>query len=90
MTDAELRAIVRDAVARHMGGGAPASDLRPAPTSDFRPAPVDAQPFGAARASGDTHASHAMYLTLVNVGDACLIEPAVACNHCGYCKSHGH
>ncbi len=20
----------------------------------------------------------------------CLIEPAVACNHCGYCLSHGH
>jgi len=20
----------------------------------------------------------------------CLIEPAVTCNHCGYCKSYGH
>jgi hypothetical protein len=20
----------------------------------------------------------------------CLIEPAVMCNHCGYCKSYGH
>jgi hypothetical protein len=20
----------------------------------------------------------------------CLIEPRVACNHCGYCQSHGH
>ena len=20
----------------------------------------------------------------------CVIEPAVACNHCGYCKSYGH
>ncbi len=20
----------------------------------------------------------------------CLIEPQVACNHCGYCQSHGH
>jgi threonine dehydrogenase-like Zn-dependent dehydrogenase len=36
------------------------------------------------------HASHDMYITLVNVGDACLVEPAVGCNHCGYCKSHGH
>jgi hypothetical protein len=25
------------------------------------------------------------------VGDgACLIEPAVGCNHCGYCQSYGH
>jgi hypothetical protein len=20
----------------------------------------------------------------------CLIEPAVHCNHCGFCKCHGH
>jgi hypothetical protein len=20
----------------------------------------------------------------------CMIEPAVACTHCGYCKSYGH
>lgn len=20
----------------------------------------------------------------------CIIEPGVACNHCGYCQSHGH
>jgi hypothetical protein len=20
----------------------------------------------------------------------CLIEPAVRCNHCGFCKCHGH
>jgi hypothetical protein len=20
----------------------------------------------------------------------CIIEPAVACNHCGFCKSYGH
>jgi threonine dehydrogenase-like Zn-dependent dehydrogenase len=31
-----------------------------------------------------------MYMTVVNVGDACVIEPGVTCNHCGYCKSHGH
>ena len=21
---------------------------------------------------------------------ACIIEPGVACNHCGYCQTHGH
>jgi threonine dehydrogenase-like Zn-dependent dehydrogenase len=26
----------------------------------------------------------------VNPGDACVIEPSVPCDHCGYCKSHGH
>ena len=36
------------------------------------------------------HPSHAVYLHLVNDTDACVIEPAVACTHCNYCKSHGH
>lgn len=36
------------------------------------------------------HASRALYAGLVNVGDACVIEPAVSCDHCGYCKAHGH
>ncbi len=39
-----------------------------------------------------SHASHGL-LTLVTGGDPegrCLIEPAVRCNHCGYCQSMGH
>ncbi|HUL75107.1 MAG TPA: hypothetical protein VLT86_18480 [Vicinamibacterales bacterium] len=36
------------------------------------------------------HPSHGQYLTVINVGDQCVIEPEVTCNHCGYCKSHGH
>ena len=46
-----------------------------------------------ARTSGDPHASHVM----LNVppgsdldGGMCVIEPAVRCNHCGFCKSYGH
>ena len=38
------------------------------------------------------HASHVL-LPLVRGGDgdgACLIEPSVRCNHCGYCLSYGH
>jgi hypothetical protein len=35
------------------------------------------------------HASHYRY-ALPGSGGACLIEPAVTCNHCGYCQSHGH
>ena len=76
MTEAELRALVRDAVARHLGRGAEA----PAP-----PLP----PSGAATPHA-AHPSHAIYLTLVNTGDACVIEPNVECTHCGYCKTHGH
>jgi hypothetical protein len=79
MTDDELRALVREAVARHLG--------RP-PTAPGAPVPSLAAAPGAAPALA--HPSHVMYLTLVNDGEACVIEPAVACNHCGYCKSHGH
>jgi hypothetical protein len=35
------------------------------------------------------HMSHQRY-GLPDSGGACLIEPAVTCNHCGYCQSHGH
>ena len=42
------------------------------------------------QATASAHPSHAIYLTVVNTGDACVIEPAVPCDHCGYCKSHGH
>jgi hypothetical protein len=79
VTEQELRALVRDAIARHavspMGsahGGAP-SALLPA---------VSRQ-----------HPSHALFVALGDGADAggpCVIEPAVACNHCGYCKSFGH
>jgi len=51
-----------------------------------RPAP-DAVP-----AFAHLHASHGMF-TLPAGADTdgpCIIEPAVMCNHCGYCKSYGH
>jgi hypothetical protein len=35
------------------------------------------------------HASHYRYV-LTPTDGPCLIEPAVRCNHCGYCESHGH
>jgi predicted Zn-ribbon and HTH transcriptional regulator len=35
------------------------------------------------------HLSHAKF-ALPALGESCIIEPAVACNHCGFCKSYGH
>lgn len=83
MNEQELRALVRDSVARHLGAdraeryaGAPPASLTPSraiePHADIA-----------------SHASHGRYV-LVNIGTACLIEPSVECTHCGYCKSHGH
>lgn len=80
MNDQELRALVRDAVARHLGARTPASQMSP-----MAPLAASREPHGFAG-----HASHAIYLAVVNPGESCVIEPSVPCDHCGYCKSHGH
>ena len=35
------------------------------------------------------HFSHGLFVLAESEGP-CVIEPSVACNHCGYCKSYGH
>ena len=70
MDEQALRAIVREAVSRHLAGASPDAG---------QPQPVN---FVA-------HASHYRYVLPESDGP-CLIEPAVRCNHCGYCQSHGH
>lgn len=87
MTDAELRALVRDAVARHLGRAAAppvsaAGALRAAEAPRLHSEDRQ-QPWR-------QHASHQLYISLVNVDGSCVIEPSVQCDHCGYCKSHGH
>ena len=77
MTEEDLRALVRQAVARHLsaaGAGAGAG----AAIGPDAPAP-------------GVHPSFGRYLLPREPGDsgACLIEPAVKCNHCGFCQSHG-
>ncbi len=37
-----------------------------------------------------SHASHGLFIVPAPGDDACVIEPAVRCDHCGYCKSLGH
>ena len=38
------------------------------------------------------HASHGLFTVPAgaDTDGPCIIEPAVTCNHCGYCKSYGH
>lgn len=74
MNEQAVRALIRDAIARHMGQAAP---TQPHTTH-------------ATNITHATHSSHVLYAGLMNVSDACVIEPAVPCDHCGYCKSHGH
>jgi hypothetical protein len=70
MNEEQIRAIVRDAIARRAAQGEPG------------PEPAQRQALAA-------HPSHFRY-ALPGSGGACLIEPTVQCNHCGYCESHGH
>jgi len=74
MTDDEIRQLVRSAIATHLGGQAPAAPRVP-PQAGGQPAHVAFHRYPLVRSDGDT---------------ACLIEPAVTCNHCGYCQCHGH
>jgi hypothetical protein len=73
VSEHELRALVRDAIARHAGPRAAGQGL------------------DVARPESQPHLSHGRFLTLAPTDDGqCVIEPAVRCNHCGYCQSYGH
>lgn len=87
MTDQELRALVRAAVDRHFGAAAP-SHSRPAPGHAPAPAPAGGP---APRVFSVIPLSPmSQYPSLVNPGDACVIEAHVTCDHCGFCKTHGY
>jgi hypothetical protein len=78
--DDNLRALVRDAVARHLGRSS--SDPTGLPLASTCVIPLRLQ----------AHPSHYRYAlpSGEDEGGPCLIEPSVRCNHCGYCQSHGH
>jgi hypothetical protein len=72
MTEEELRALVRAAIARH------------AEVPSERPHLMSVAPHA--------HPSHGILSVPAGseMDGPCIIEPAVMCNHCGYCKSMGH
>jgi hypothetical protein len=74
VNDAQLRALVRAAIAQHLGS----------------PAPVAAPPAIASLSLHPSHGTFAMLKDGAASDGPCIIEPAVMCNHCGYCKSFGH
>ena len=117
MTEQELRALVREALARYVGAspsgvgaraqhvGANPSGVGASPNAVGASARnvgassrgvgggssgVGASSSGVGASSG--HPSHGLFM--IPDGSAadgpCIIEPAVSCNHCGYCKSYGH
>ena len=74
MTEQELRQLVRGAIARVGAGPVVSPAALQAPA---RPGADPAFALLALPAGADSDGP-------------CIIEPAVSCNHCGYCKSYGH
>jgi hypothetical protein len=76
MNEDVLRAIIRDTIAR-----VSARSPEPLGTSPLDPEPrlLPMTP----------HPSNYQYALPPSDGP-CIIEPGVACNHCGYCQTHGH
>ena len=83
MNEQDVRALVREAIERHLGR--PGKQLR----EPFSPV----SPEKGSRSYFTPHASHILLKVLpgsdVDEG-MCVIEPAVRCNHCGFCQSYGH
>jgi hypothetical protein len=81
MTEQELRALVREALIRHTGSGTSVSHRQAEGPLHRRPVQV-----------APSHSSHGLFVLPVGSDSdgPCIIEPAVSCNHCGYCKSYGH
>ena len=77
MNEDALRALVRETLARLESG------------RGERSGPGPRQPDAGTLLQFTSHPSHHQYALTPSDGP-CLIEPAVQCNHCGYCQSHGH
>jgi len=74
MNEQDVRALVREAIERHLGRpnpGARGEGLTPYPS---HPSHVILKVIS----GGETD------------DGMCVIEPSVRCNHCGFCQSHGH
>jgi len=81
MNEQELRALVREAVERHL------HEKRGRESFSVQDLAKDSRPLF------HSHPSH--ILLKVPPGSEtddgmCVIEPSVRCNHCGFCQSFGH
>lgn len=74
MTEDQVRALVRDALARHLDGNG-------------RDRALGADP--SARAAHIAHGRF-VFLAPAEPDAPCVVEPRVKCHHCGFCQSYGH
>lgn len=95
MNEQEVRALVREAIERHLGR--PEKGVRGEGLGASRMGTRDAYPLPLApHPSQPSHSGHPSHILLKvlqgsEVDDGmCVIEPAVRCNHCGFCQSYGY
>ena len=84
MNEQDVRALVREAIERHLG--------RPDEKRGRVPFTSELPEKGTRPLFSD-HSSHILLKVLPGsqIDDGmCVIEPAVRCNHCGFCQSYGH
>jgi hypothetical protein len=91
MNEQDIRGLVREAIERHLGRPEMV-DRRSSIV--HRPSSIVHRPSSIVdgRAFSD-HASHILLRVVPGsqIDDGmCVIEPAVRCNHCGFCQSYGH
>ena len=75
MNEDELRGLIRHAIQKHLGEGVSSTPGPKSPVPSPHHVSISFGQYQLERAQDDT---------------MCLIEPAVRCNHCGFCKCHGH
>lgn len=77
ISEQDLRAMIRDAIARHTGVGG-SREAAPTPVAPDTVVTVH------------VHASHGRFSVAGTTDGECVIEADHRCDHCGYCKSLGH
>jgi hypothetical protein len=92
MQDDELRALIRESIARHLGQSALIDGRAGCLGAE---AGAEAAPNPALATHGPawkSHSSHGRFVFLAPTEpDApCIVEPHVRCTHCGFCQSYGH
>lgn len=85
MNEEHIRALVREALARHLdvaGGRAPGGGLAPHGGSPAAPSPSAFR--------GQLAFGRFVALAPTDPDAPCVVEPQVKCHHCGFCQSYGH
>ena len=87
MTDDDIRSLIRAAIGKHLATSVNVEPGLTAGASAKMVSRADAAP----RQPPPLSISFGRYALPRGEGETmCVIEPAVTCNHCGYCQCHGH